>query len=229
MELEYDILAEQYSSKSDDYYECQRPEMLRFIPDKITSLLDVGCSQGSFGELVKANRPGCEVWGIEPGAAAAAAAGERLDNVVCGTLQSAVPQLEGKRFDCVVFNDVLEHLVNPEKALLDCRALLKDGGSVVASIPNILFFYQMAYLVLKQDWKYQESGVLDYTHLRFFTKKSIVRMFESCGFRVVTIEGINAPPGMAKRLFSFLTLGLLKDWKYLQFAVRAELRDVPGS
>jgi 2-polyprenyl-3-methyl-5-hydroxy-6-metoxy-1,4-benzoquinol methylase len=224
MDVQYNSLGEEYASKPGTYYTNQRQEMTRFLPDGISSILEIGCGSGMFGAYIKGLRPNCQVWGIEPNPEAAAVARRRLDHVVCVSFDRGIVDLVGKKFDCIIFNDVLEHLVNPEQALLDCKQFLTEGGSVIASIPNILFYYQIAYVLIKQDWRYQESGILDYTHLRFFTKKSIVRMFKSCGFEIDAIEGINQDTGPRCWLFVLLTLGLLKDWTYTQFGVRAILR-----
>ena len=174
MESYYNSLIDQYETKPDAYYENQRAEMLEFIPENTSSLLEIGCGSGSFGSLVKMSRPECNVWGIEPNHTAAEVAAEKLDKVICGSFNANVPELNGETFDCIVFNDVLEHLANPMNALIDCKPYLSRKGSLVASIPNILHFYQIAEILLQQDWKYQDGGILDNTHLRFFTKKSIV-------------------------------------------------------
>lgn len=197
--------------------------MLPFIPQNAATILEIGCSAGTFGKLLKDERPGVEVWGIEPNEEFAGLAESRLDNFACATFQAGLPVLEGKMFDCIVFNDVLEHLVNPEQTLLDSKEYLGENGVVVASIPNILFFYQILEILLEQDWKYRDAGILDNTHLRFFTKKSIVRMFETCGYEIVRIDGINASFGLKYKTLNFLTLGFLRDWKYVQFAVQARV------
>jgi len=220
MDEQYASLEDVYANRT-DYCIGDRPEMLRFIPKGISSVLDVGCSSGGFGAKLKSERPGLTVWGIEPNPKAAEQAKGKLDNAICGVFKAETHQLNGTKFDCIIFNDVLEHLINPEAALRTCHKYLVDGGFVVASIPNILFFYQIAHIIIKQDWKYQESGILDYTHLRFFTKKSITRMFIDCGFQIDTVEGINGTNGLSYWLFNLGTLGRLKDWKYAQFGIRA--------
>jgi 2-polyprenyl-3-methyl-5-hydroxy-6-metoxy-1,4-benzoquinol methylase len=221
MDNQYGELAAQYSKKPDGYYELSRPEMLDFVPASSKSILEVGCSSGGFGALLKERDPGREVWGIEPDAEAARTASARLDRVIAKPFSSEVDELQGKRFDAICFFDVLEHLVNPEKALKDCRNFLTENGVVVASIPNILHFYQISEILIQQDWKYRDEGIMDNTHLRFFTKKSILRMFETCGFTVSRIEGISASYGLKYKLANMLTLGRLADWKYVQFAVVA--------
>jgi len=223
MDIQYESLTERYSSKPEGYYEIQRPEMLPFIPDGVSSMLEVGCSSGGFGKLVKARRSSCEIWGIEPSPAAAAVASKRLDNTICGIFKAGMPELEGKQFDCIVFNDVLEHLVNPDQVLQDSKQYLSKTGVVVASIPNILHFYQIMQILIRQDWKYEAQGILDNTHLRFFTKKSIIRLFEESGYEVELIRGINASVGLKYKVANAITFGHLIDWKYVQFGVRARV------
>ncbi len=134
----------------------------------------------------------------------------------------ASPNSKDQKFDCIVFNDVLEHLVNPEIALKDSKQYLSENGTVVASIPNILHFYQIWAILKDQDWKYEESGILDNTHLRFFTKKSILRLFENCGYEVTRLDGINPSYGHTFSIFRLFTLGHISDWKYVQFAIQAK-------
>lgn len=225
MKSHYNELNEQYSSKGDNYYEFSRPEMIPFIPEGVSTVLEVGCSAGSFGALLKKERSGATVWGIEPSNEAASVAANKLDRVICGFFVSGMPELNGQQFDCIIFNDVLEHLVNPENALKDCKQYLSAGGVVVASIPNILHFYQILQILKEQDWKYEDSGILDNTHLRFFTKKSIVRMFEKAGFEILKIEGINASYGLKYLVTNLFLLFRINDWKYIQFAVQAKIAD----
>lgn len=221
MDSQYSDLAGQYSEKAGSYYEMVRYEMLPFVPPDVKIVLEVGCSAGGFGKLIMDNRPECKVWGIEPSLEAASMAQARLDKVINGTLESSETELGGQKFDCIVFNDVLEHLVNPEAALIQARELLTPNGAVVASIPNVLHFYNIWQILTQQDWKYEDSGIMDNTHLRFFTKKSIVRLFESVDLGVAKIEGINPSYGLKFNLANTLFLGKIADWKFIQFAVQA--------
>jgi 2-polyprenyl-3-methyl-5-hydroxy-6-metoxy-1,4-benzoquinol methylase len=217
-------LEDHYSNKSEGYYAGDRPEMLSYIPADARSVLDVGCGEGLFGRAIKQARPGCEVWGVEPTAMAERAA-RVLDKAVQGYFEADMPELAGRTFDCISFNDVLEHLVDPESALRNARGYLSPNGCVIASIPNILYFYQMLEIVREQDWKYVDSGILDNTHLRFFTRKSIVRLFETAGYTIDVLDGINANYGKKYKVMNALLLGHLKDWKYIQFAIRARPAD----
>jgi 2-polyprenyl-3-methyl-5-hydroxy-6-metoxy-1,4-benzoquinol methylase len=206
-------------SDQSKYFEHQRTEMLKYVPASVGAVLDVGCAAGGFGSLLK-NKFGCTVWGIEPNKDAASVAATKLDKVYNSFFHSEI-DLEDKKFDVIFFNDVLEHLPDPWNALHTARKFLNQGGCVVASIPNILHF-EIIYKILKErDWKYEDAGVMDRTHLRFFTKKSIIRMFEDCGFRVDVIEGIN--PYFFRFIYYLnkFTFNRFDELKYPQFAVRA--------
>jgi SAM-dependent methyltransferase len=222
------FLEKAYADKDRDYYEARRPEMLALIPTSAKRVLDVGCGAGGFGAVIKRER-GCEVWGLEPEADAAAGAATRLDRVIQGlfTEDSGLPV---KSFDCIVFNDVLEHILDPGRALVYARSLLRDGGAIVASIPNIGHFPTVWRLAIRGEWEYTERGILDKTHLRFFTRSSIRAMFESSGYRLSWLEGINdycqlIPADRALwryyKLLSLFPKRGIRDMRYLQFGVQA--------
>jgi 2-polyprenyl-3-methyl-5-hydroxy-6-metoxy-1,4-benzoquinol methylase len=209
------------TTKPEGYYAQARPEMLPFIPKDARRILDVGCSEGRFAAQVK-DMLGAEVWGIEFVPAAAEAAQQKLDRVLVGDVMEKLKELPDQCFDCIIFNDVLEHLVDPYSVLLKMKNKLSPSGVVVASIPNVRYFRNLFNLVMRGAWEYQDSGPLDKTHLRFFTKKSIHHMFQSLGYRVVRLEGINATPSWKVALFNLLTVGFFSDTRYLQFCCVAQ-------
>ena len=208
---------------ADEYYSQDRSEMLDFVPTGVRRMLEVGCGAGEFAAAIRARNPEVVVWGVEPAHEAARIAAGRLDEVICKPFEAGIPELDGQKFDCVVFNDVLEHIPDPEKTLRETRPYLAEGGVIVASIPNILYFYEITKILMTEDWEYQEHGILDKTHLRFFTRKSIVRMFRSAGYEIQEIRGINAFAGKKFRIANLITLGRLSDWKFVQFGIRAGL------
>lgn len=168
------------------YPDDSRASIVPFVAATARRILDVGCWKGAFGAGLKHLRPGTVVVGIEADAAAAGVAATRLDDVVVGRFPECCHALDGS-FDCVVFNDVLEHLVDPWGALRIARSLVADGGRVVACIPNIRHVRAVVPLVLRGRWDYAESGLLDRTHLRFFTKASMIELFESTGYAIESI------------------------------------------
>ncbi len=120
------------------YFAVERREMLPYVPEGARRILEVGCGSGAFATLLRTVR-GAYVVGIEPQPAAAAQAARRLDSVIEGDIDSSLGLLSCERFDCIVFNDVLEHLVDPWAALAAVRPLLSADGVVVASIPNMRY------------------------------------------------------------------------------------------
>jgi 2-polyprenyl-3-methyl-5-hydroxy-6-metoxy-1,4-benzoquinol methylase len=228
MQAELQSYTKSYEHKPHEYFGCERPEMAGWVRPEQRRILDVGCGSGRFGVLLKANA-NREVWGVEPNAAAAAEAAKVLDRAVAGLFEEGVDLPEGY-FDCVVFNDVLEHLPAPDGALRLAHRLLKQGGTVVASIPNIRHFPTQWRLCANGEWEYRDCGVLDRTHLRFFTRSSIQALFQETGFQIQHMEGINAYGGIPNvagrvwavyRLLNLLTLGRLRDMRFQQFAVVA--------
>ena len=202
------------------YFDNPRDEMLAFIPAATRTLLDVGCGRGAFASNIKHKR-GVEAWGIELNPQAAKVATTRLDRVLQGDIMTLMPTLPAARFDCVVFNDVLEHLVDPYAVVTEARRLLSPSGVVVASLPNVRYWQVALDLLWRGKFDYADSGVLDRTHLRFFTKRSIASLFEERGYRV-TLHGINGPRTPARRLVARLAPPRFRDMQYMQYAVIAE-------
>ena len=132
--------------------------MLPYLPKDARIILDVGCGEGAFGELIK-RQSRAEVWGIELLPQAAKKARDRLDRVYIGNIEVDQFYLPEEYFDCIVFNDVLEHLYDPWDVLKQMKKLLKDNGYVLASIPNIRYFGQVKKLLLKGEWDYESWGI----------------------------------------------------------------------
>ena len=145
------------------------------------------CRCGFIGQLEEHVDAGAEFWGIEPVAEAADVARTGSRTIQHGLFPDAL-DAPPNHFDCITFNDVLEHMYDPWEALKTTRSLLAPGGKVVASIPNIRNYETLSDVFLKGDWQYTASGVLDVTHLRFFTQTSLRRMFDEAGYRVELVE-----------------------------------------
>ena len=175
------------SSLDSGYFTNDRADVLAVVPPA-SSYLEVGCGAGAFGATVKAAHPGSDVWGIELVPEAAAEARTRLDHVVAGPFPDVADEID-RTFDCIICNDVLEHMVDPWSALDRLVTMLAPGGAIVASIPNVRHPQTIVDLVVRGRWDYVPSGVLDRTHLRFFTKATMVELFEGAGMRVERIVG----------------------------------------
>lgn len=204
--------------KVESIYYCQpRPEMLPFVPATAKRVLELGCAEGAFAATVK-ERTGAEVWGIEFDPQPAERARAVIDRVLVGDADERIAELPDTYFDAIVCNDVLEHLVNPGATLRQLRGKLTPGGLVVASIPNIRFWPALSKVLFWKDFPQEDCGIFDRTHLRFFTHKSMVRMFETAGFTVRRIKGINAWYDPLGVLLIVLSLGYFADVLYQQYA-----------
>ena len=203
------------------YFANERSELLQFIPTDIKMVLDVGCGTGMFGKRLK-EKFNCAVWGVEKDEFAATEAFNNIDNVINASFDCNI-DFQGNKFDCIFFNDVLEHLIDPYSALNYAKKLLKPHGYIISSIPNVLHFANIWDILISMDWKYEQSGIMDETHLRFFTKKSINRTFEACGLNILTLEGINPSYGIKYKILNLLFCNKLNDMKYIQFVVVAQI------
>lgn len=211
--------------KNPEYYGHPRREMAGFVPQGTKVMLDIGCGAGAFAAGLKQDGRQVEIWGVEMCPEAAKLAAEVLDEVLVGDFASVLPELPLGRFDCIVLNDVLEHVVHPEEVLRRIKPLLAPGATVVASIPNVRHFFNVLNLVVHGRWDYTDEGILDRTHLRFFTRSSMKRMFLESGFQVESMHGINPTGSLKFKLMNLLTLGQWSDMKFLQFAVVALPKD----
>lgn len=211
-----------------------RPEMLSFLPTgrQAMKVLEVGCGEGVFGASIASAG---EVWGIEPYAPSAAIASERLFKTFAATFDAAKPELPRGYFDLVICNDVIEHMTDHEGFLVSIQDHMAPGASLVGSIPNVRHYKNLFNLIFARDWHYQNSGVLDNTHFRFFTMKSLRRSLERAGFVVERLEGVNGGIFFAwdrwsivYNVFAYsliaLSGGRARDVGYLQMGFRAVTR-----
>jgi len=175
-----------------NYYGYERPEVCALGPATARNVIDFGCGGGGLGRALKADRPGVAVRGIEPVAEQAARARTVLDDVHVGGAEDPLPA-SWPPPDCIIFADVLEHLVDPWAAVKRARELLVPGGTLVVSIPNVLHHSVVGDLVAGR-FDYRDAGVLDRTHLRFFTAATARELLEQGGFRVEKIERVIEPP-----------------------------------
>jgi 2-polyprenyl-3-methyl-5-hydroxy-6-metoxy-1,4-benzoquinol methylase len=164
------------------YFSHVRPEVMALVPESARRVLDVGCGAGRLGEAIRA-RQGASVVGIELDPVAAGMAEGRLDRVLVGDAERLEPGFEPGEFDCIVCGDVLEHLEDPGAFLRRARGWLGRGGVVAASVPNVRHHLVVASL-LEGNWTYESAGLLDETHLGFFTRRDLFDLFERAGYRI---------------------------------------------
>jgi 2-polyprenyl-3-methyl-5-hydroxy-6-metoxy-1,4-benzoquinol methylase len=178
-----------YSRETPEYFTNVRYEIIDLIPDGENNILDVGCGKGTtlctLKKLCKAKKTvGIELndFSIESDIK------NSIDEIICGDIETFTPNLEKKNFDFIIFADILEHLINPHDVLNKYTDYLKDDGFIIASTPNIKFYRILFNLVFLDKFEYSDSGILDETHLRFFTRHEIKKMFEKSNLEIIYIS-----------------------------------------
>lgn len=150
--------------------------------DQPIKVLEVGCACGGTLLQIKNIYAKAELAGIEFNEQAAASAGLFADVIAADIEKATLPYPEGY-FDYIIFADVLEHLVDPWQALKNVEPYLQAGGRILASIPNVMHVSVIQSL-LQGYWRYVDAGILDKTHMRFFTLSEINRMFTNTGYQL---------------------------------------------
>jgi len=202
-------------------YDLYNYRIYELVPEG-SRVLDVGCATGKLLEALEKNK-GCRTFGIESVNAMAREAAKRCKNIVTSDIESPgdLP-FEKNSFDCIVFADVLEHLKRPDEVLKKMREYLKSEGSLLVSCPNVAFI-SVRLSLLFGNFNYTEYGLLDKSHLRFFTAKSARSLIEQAGYALLGFEGYN----QVRLRFCFIK-PLGKIWKNLfatDFIITARKKD----
>jgi SAM-dependent methyltransferase len=185
------------------YYDNLNEGLLESIPPEAGLVLEIGCGAGRLGMEYKKRNPAGLYYGVEIDAPAAAVAATRLDMALCGSIETLDFSFLAGKLDCVVYGDVLEHLIDPWSVVKKHAALLAPSGKIVACIPNGQHWTILAGLMAGQ-WTYQENGLMDRTHLRFFTLQSISSMFEGAGLAIEKVIGRTVESDRAAPFFETL-------------------------
>lgn len=211
----------------EQYFEYSRPEVAALVPLGAARILDVGCGAGQLGHHLKRRQP-CRVSGIEVVEAVAEQARAVLDEVFVGDVEAIVRNPPEERFDCIICADVLEHLREPGRVLEALReGWLAPGGVVVASVPNVRHWSVIRQL-LEGRWDYVDAGLLDRTHLRFFTRTNLYFLFAQAGYQILSWRATRlADAGFPRQLLAPLAEAGLRvqtleaeaqDYQYLVVA-----------
>lgn len=178
---EYAEFAPHYPLKESRY---SSHDLFRRMAGRDQEILDVGCGEGHFAALIA--RAGNRVVGIDclPEAARAGEMEQYISADLDSGLAGARLALGQRRFDLIMLQDVLEHLRSPEQMLEDCKSFLCPHGRVAVSVPNVANITVRLSLLFGR-FEYRPRGILDRTHLRFFTRQSARRLLEACGYEVI--------------------------------------------
>ena len=189
------------------YQQEPRKELLELIPIKNRNgnMLEIGAGAGDTLLYAKENNYAQNIYGVELCKIENSnQTSEIFSNFIIGNIEDLKLPFEKESFNIIICGDVLEHLIDPYTVLNKLKEYLTDDGVIIASIPNIREFKTMKKIFFQGDFKYEESGILDKTHLRFFTKKNIIELFKNQGFNIIDI--ISSNKGMAMRYLKRLRI-----------------------
>lgn len=210
-----------YDEKTSGYFSRARTEIEPLLPKGKESplrALEIGCSEGhTLDWLKKTGRCGW-VAGVEPYAEMHPGI-TSIDQFYKLDIEKKLPDLQFESIDLILCLDVLEHLVNPWETIRKLDSLLKPGGQLIISVPNVRNYHVLTDLVLRGNFSYSESGILDRTHLRFFTRASAIELTETAGAKVSTVLGTETDRWQ-KRVLISLGLGDLITKQFLLSAYK---------
>jgi len=204
------------------YYSYQRREILPLLPKAATSILEIGAASGQTLRWIKTIYPSAVTTGVEINNALAEELSQNADVAIIGNISECLAQL--KRYDLILLLDVLEHLVDPVNVLLSLRKLLEPGGQVIVSVPNIAHLSVTIPLLFARRFTYQDSGILDRTHMRFFVEDTAIKLLNDANFRVARglMTGLK---GRKAKLIDRLSFGLLRHHLAIQYIMLGEPTD----
>lgn len=213
------------ATPNDGYFNRVRREIEPLLPRQAKQVLEVGCGAGATLHWLRASGRALHTTGIEIAPRAAEIARTRVDHLLLGPVETQLEGLAPASFDLLLCLDVLEHLVDPWRVLRALREKLKPGAMVIVSLPNVRHHQVLMPLLWRGQWRYQEAGLLDRTHLRFFGRRSARELLQQAGLDIRAERSTGHRPGDGDFWKNLLTLGALSDfftWQFLLSATRTD-------
>ena len=202
-----------------------RADFIDLVPRNAARILDAGCGKGLVSKRLK-ERGVKETVGVEVDADKGKEAAKVMDKVIIGDIEKIELPFTKNYFDCILYGDILEHLRDPWALIKKHRALLKEGGCVICSIPNVRYYKIIRRLMLGY-WDYTDAGPMDKSHLRFFGLINVKEMFDEAGYEITNIVNhIVTSRGM--RIFNSIFLNKFKDFLTYQYYIVAKKTDFTG-
>lgn len=161
--------------------------MSEYIPRGAERVLEIGCGDGNFVNFFSS----CEYWGVEPNANVKQIESSNIFKIYKCDYDQAYDQIPNEYFDLVIVNDVVEHMTDHDYFFSSIKKKMTKGGFLLGSVPNVRHISNIINLIYHKDWHYQSSGILDRTHFRFFTKKSLIRTFNLHNYEIELVQPIN--------------------------------------
>jgi len=213
------------NSEISSYYATARKEVAPFIPHPKARILEIGCGAGATIGYLKDQGLCSWAAGVEIMPKPAAQAKKVCDQLWLENIEQFTLPIKPGTLDVILCLDVLEHLVDPWAVVKKLTPLLKKDGVLIASIPNIRHHSVLKEIILKGDFKYDDYGILDRTHLRFFTRKTILQLMECSGLKVDRVQNLHYLKlrhwWKPKRAVKMLLHKFFPDFFAIQYLVRA--------
>jgi SAM-dependent methyltransferase len=206
---------------SSDYFRHIRYDIGPLLPASARRIVDVGAGVGATSSWLKSRYPGCHTIGLEGDASNRDELARNVDEAVIVDLNGPIPDVGAP--DLVLCLDVLEHLVQPLDALVRVTANMTEDGIVIASLPNVGHASVSIRLMLQARFEYQDAGILDRTHLRFFDRVSTIDLMNRAG--LIIGQGVRSGfAGPRTRVIDGVTFGLIRDQLTKQYIVAGRRR-----
>jgi 2-polyprenyl-3-methyl-5-hydroxy-6-metoxy-1,4-benzoquinol methylase len=205
-----------------DYYRLVRREIKPLLPKNATRILDVGAGAGATLKWVRTLYPNAETTAVELNPALLDELNQNADVAIIGPIDEKLSRL--KTYDLILLLDVLEHLPDPTATLRKLSELLETGGHIIVSVPNIAHLSISIRLLFLRRFNYQDAGILDRTHLRFFVENTAVKLLNDANL-IVTSALISGIQGPRTKLLHFLSCGLLRHHLAKQYIMRGQLNN----
>lgn len=212
-----------------EYFSYTRKEILPLLPAAVSSVLEIGCGAGNTLEWIKSIRNCTWVGGVELSPDIAQQARERLDEVYVGNVEQMDLPIAKGSLDLVLCLDVLEHLVDPWATVFRLQELLKPGGALIASIPNVRYHAVLFPLLFRQKWEYRDAGILDRTHLRFFVKETALQLIASSGLLVDMVTATGLGKSRKSQMVNAVIPSVLRSLFEKQYLIRGVKQPITPS
>lgn len=214
-----------YNSKQLEYFSNVRLDLLELIPKDYRNgnLLEIGAGSGATLMFAKQNHYASKVTGIDiQSINHSYQSHSEIDQFVIGNIEQDDLFFTQQPYDVIICGDVLEHLVNPWQTIRKLKSYLSKDGIIIASVPNFREIGTLTKICLTGDFSYQDSGVLDRTHLRFFCKKNIKELFVHNNFQILSIQDSLKYNKGKRLLLNNLTLGIFEEFLTVQYHIIAK-------
>jgi 2-polyprenyl-3-methyl-5-hydroxy-6-metoxy-1,4-benzoquinol methylase len=211
-----------YDKKSTDYFSFIRLDLINLIDknSKNLKVLEIGAAYGETLYYLKRNKIASEVVGVDLFEDVKNKQNyKNLDKFIFGNIEEIELNEYENYFDLILLPDVLEHLVEPKKVLDKLKKHLTQEGKIILSMPNIRHYSALNKIFIKGDFKYEESGLFDYTHMRFYCRKNIQELLEASGYTILKEESSikNYKGKSITKIINSLTFGLLEEFFSVQY------------